>query len=375
MRLRSVCATSLAVIGCSASPGAVVRQDSAGVQIIVNHGADRPLSWRFDTAAVIRGDVASVEMTELTEYTVDADTLGHTYVMDAWFGQRAQMLDTLGRLLRVLTRRGRGPGEVAAGASLSASPDGVVSVLDFGHFGLVRVASDGTVRPPLPLAGYQLFGGGRAVADTVVVHTLASDGSSAEWLQYRTATSRGIVVVHTPERLGPLSFCGSPTEGLTPMLSPELRWTSRGSQIAVAHTGDYRVDLFRGSDRLQSIRRSGQVERGTAEAVRRFFPDGKLIGSKYCTVSPSELASKRGVAVTIQPVRRLSIDLDGNTWVERNTFPDQVGRTDVFDSTGAYLGTVSGLGAPLGFPSRRHLVVASSDSTVEPRLYILRRIR
>jgi hypothetical protein len=109
--------------------------------------------------------------------------------------------------------------------------------------------------------------------------------------------------------------------------------------------------------------------------VRRFFPEGKVIGSRDCIVAPAELARKRGVAPVVQPIRRLAIDLDGRIWAERNTFPDEPTRTDVFDRNGRYEGTLSGFGAPLGFPSRSLTLFALPDSMSNlPRLGIYRRV-
>jgi hypothetical protein len=108
--------------------------------------------------------------------------------------------------------------------------------------------------------------------------------------------------------------------------------------------------------------------------VQRFFPEGKIIGSRECVVSAAELVAKRGVASNVQPIRRLAIDLEGNIWAERNTFPDEAPRTDIFDKSGRYLGTLAGYGAPLGFPSRDLLVFALPDSdSDEPKLGIFRR--
>ena len=89
---------------------------------------------------------------------------------------------------------------------------------------------------------------------------------------------------------------------------------------------------------------------------------------------PEELVRKRGVAKTVQPIRRLSVDYQGMIWAERNTYPDEESRADLFDSTGKYLGTLNGFAAPLGFPARALFVFALADSvSTEPRLAIYRR--
>jgi hypothetical protein len=376
--LRHYIAALLVLTACRAGPPAqqTISRDSAGINLVENRGADRDVHWTLEPVATISGGTGSnVELSQLTEYTVDTDTLGHIYVNDSWYGQRVQLLDTAGHFLRALTRKGAGPGEVGEGVSISVSGDGVLAVTDFTKTGIVRVQSDGTVLPVLLLTGYDLFGGARVSADTVVVHTLDSHSKGGvEQLQYRTDHDTATLAVHTPQRLGWLPFCKDGMEGLTPMLAPDLRWTARGSEVLVHHSGDYRIDEFHGSHFARTIRRDVAGVPGDVVSVRRFFPEGKIIGSRECVVSAAELVAKRGVASTIQPIRRLAIDLEGRIWAERNTFPDETPRTDVFDKSGRYLGTLAGYGAPLGFPSRDLLVFALPDSTSDtPRLGIFRR--
>lgn len=356
--------------------GAVTLVDSANVTIVQNRGSERSLGWTFDeVASVESGDESGVDLSSLTEYTVDADTMGHIYVIDSWFGHRVQVLDTNGRLLRVLTRKGEGPGELGEGVSISASPEGVLAVTDFTKNGIVRVRFDGTVLPLLRLAGYDLFGGARVSADTIVLHTLdLRERNGGEAIRYRTDHDTVTLALHIPPRLGWLPFCNDGMEGLTPMLTPDLRWTARGGRVIVHHTAEYRIDDFQAGRLVRSIRRDVQGRPGNVESVHRFYPEGRVVGSRSCTVTASELVAKRGVAPTVQPIRRLSIDLDGRIWAEHNAFPDEIPRTDLFDSLGRYLGTLRGFGAPLAFPSRDLLVFASTDSTSDqPRLLVLRR--
>lgn len=355
------------------SPKTIFR-DSANVAIVDNRGDDVPLRWAFDRIATVGGASSAVAMNQLTEYTVDADTLGHVFVLDAWYGHRVQLIDTAGNLVRVLTRQGGGPGEVGNATSISASSDGTLAIMDFSKTGLVRVRWDGAVLPILRLTGYELFGGARATGDTVVLHTIDTRTTATpEQIRYRTATDTATLATLSTDRLGWIPFCRAGMEGLTPMLAPELRWTARGSHVELSRSAEYRIEGFQAGRLARIVRRTVPAVAGTVEAVQRFFPDGKVIGSRDCIVSAAELAAKRGVASTLQPVRRLAIDLEGRIWAERNTFPDETPRTDVFDESGRYLGTVAGLGAPLGFPSRDLIVFGLPDSTTNaPRLAIVR---
>lgn len=351
--------------------------DSAGVSIVQNTGADVPLGWQLEPVATIGGGGSGIELSQLTEYTVDADSLGHIFVIDSWFGQRVQLIDTSGTLLKVLTRKGAGPGEIGQGVSISVSGDGSLAVMDFTKMAIVRLSADGAVLPLLSLTGYDLFGGGRVAGDTVIFHTMdPSTQAYSEQIRYRTSADTATLATHMPKRLGYIPFCRDGLEGLTPMLTPELRWTARGSRTLLSKSADYRIDVFQTSLLAQSIRRDVPRTLGNAEAVERFFPDGKVIGSRDCVVPPAELFRKRGVAPVLQPIRRLALDWEGRVWVERNTFPDETSRVDVFDRAGHYSGTLTGFGAPLGFPSHDLLLFALADSTSnEPRLAIYRRVK
>jgi hypothetical protein len=332
------------------------------------------LDWRLEAVATIGGAGSSVELSQLTEYTVDADSLGHIFVLDSWFGQRVQLVDTAGRLVRVLTRVGAGPGEIGEAVSVSVSGDGTLAVMDNYKMGMVRLRWDGTVLPLFSLTGYSLFGAGRATGDTAVFHTLdTSTKAYAEQIRYLGAGDTATLAVHTPQRLGYIPFCRDGMEGLTPILAPEMRWTARGSRALVSHTAEYAIEDFQAGRLVRSVRREVPRVAGTVAAVARFFPDGKIIGSRDCIVSPAELAQKRGVSPVVQPIRRLALDWDGRIWAERNTFPDEPPRVDIFNEMGHYAGTLAGFGAPLGFPARGLLLFALPDSTSdEPKLAIYR---
>ncbi len=364
------------VAGCrTGGPPRVTVRDSAGVAIVDNRGGDLALPWILDSVATIGGAGSPIEMNQLTELTVDADTLGHIFVLDSWFGHKVQLVDTTGTLVRTLTRKGGGPGEIGNATSISASGDGTVSIMDFSRSGLVRIRWDGTVLPILRLNGYSLFGGARATGDTVVFHTI-DDGAKAtpEQIRYRTSTDTSTLASVANERLGWLPFCKAGMEGLTRMLAPDLRYTARGGHALVSRSAEYRLEEFEAGHLVRLVRREVPLVAGTVAAVERFFPDGKIVSSPDCTVQAGELVAKRGVAPVVQPVRRLAIDPNGGIWAERNTFPDEASKTDVFDRTGQYIGTLTGLGAPLGFPSRDLLVFGLPDSTSnEPRLRLYRR--
>jgi hypothetical protein len=73
-------------------------------------------------------------------------------------------------------------------------------------------------------------------------------------------------------------------------------------------------------------------------------------------------------------IRRLSLDPEGRLWVERYTFADEPSRVDIFDPAGRYLGTLTGKGAPLGFPDSDVVIFAEENEVTGIRQVVAYRI-
>jgi hypothetical protein len=52
--------------------------------------------------------------------------------------------------------------------------------------------------------------------------------------------------------------------------------------------------------------------------------------------------AQQGYAATIPAIKKISMAADGTLWVERYTVKGETLLRDIFDPTGAYLGTLSG---------------------------------
>lgn len=74
----------IAACGCrSSDPDGVERTDSAGVEVVLSTGADRPLPWRLERSWTI-GEIGDerLALSELAPHHVAAGPSGRVYVLD-----------------------------------------------------------------------------------------------------------------------------------------------------------------------------------------------------------------------------------------------------------------------------------------------------
>jgi hypothetical protein len=139
---------------------------------------------------------------------------------------------------------------------------------------------------------------------------------------------------------------------LPPMFSPRLSWRARGDRVALTRQSEYRVDLFERGRLATSVRRSIEPEPTTPEAADRMYPDGWSVTFQdggRCTIEGAEVAAKAGMAEFLPAVTEVGFGPDETLWARRHGFPGEPEVTDVFDAQGAYLGTLTGRGIPLGW--------------------------
>ncbi len=356
-------ALGLAACGGPSSDYDVRTADSAGVTIVTSPGTDR--LYPFTTTLQRRlglDDDGVAALTRADRRFTGVDREQRIYILNAPLN-RVEVYDTAGQRLALMGGEGGGPGEFGYPAGLQVSPDGQVSVVDYGKGALVRFDPD---RRPIAELPYQQFGfpysGIQVQGDTVYLDTNRPRENSAVWALRRFSPRDSVTIAELVlPSSGELDFGCVRLRWQAPVLSPLLVWSARDSTLAVAAEAGYRVDL-RVNDRLvKSIRRSVTPVPGGAVAVRRQYPEGLRIGfgrgrADGCLISVEDLIEKQGAAPFVPEVQGLALAPDGTLWVQRYTFPDEPERVDVFDPSGAYRGTITGHGVPAGFlPGNRVL--------------------
>lgn len=302
------------------------------------------------------------------------DGSGRLHVLDQQAGH-VVVVDTLGRLLEVVGRRGQGPGEFRMPHEMMVFPDGTLGVVDFGR-GLVLLDPDGTDRGSLRLsdAGYNqrrmVTADGELVSwDTVEGALLAARGGPRRVIRGHPEVADSWRVVHEapmPALAGPDGRVGGDlwSGGLPGLVEyvPELHVAALpDGRLAVADTTTYRVVLLDRDgvetgrivrdhpprrvtnalreEALASI--LGALDEATAGASMR-LDDGRTVPAQGYA---REIQRQRARAMRFGPevplIQALAADGDGRLWVLRETADGQARALDLFEGDGRFLGTAT----------------------------------
>jgi hypothetical protein len=371
--------SSLTAAACGAPERErVERADSAGVQIVLNHAPDRELDWKFSERFHLGGaDEGPEAFYEVGPWLVSVDGQGRIFALDP-SNFRVVVFDSSGRHLRTVGRKGGGPGELERPAMLSVAPDGTAAVVDWGKGALVRFAPDGT-----PLADARFsevglpIGFAAQTADTVWFRVRRyGKGSLTEELVRFTGGDAQTVFELTLEVGPPIRFsCGIGLSASERIFSRGLVWHVSATRLAVSRRPGYAVDIFQGGTLAASVRRAGEPRRATREMALREVGEGMTIrveGAGNCVVPPEEVIEKRGYADVVPAIRGIALAPDGWLWVQRYTLPGEPRKIDVFDETGAYVGTLTGRALPIAFLPNGDILERVADELGIQRLVVYR---
>ena len=355
------------LVACHSPRGrdAVVRTDSAGIEIVASLGPDRALAGTVLPSDTLVDPVRdSALQGEARGVSVAADSLGRLVFADGPFNDRRVLRRALDGSIHQVGRRGGGPGEYQIPGPIGVAPSGEILVVDYGRQAYVRFDADDR---PLPSIPWSLFGPGfsRGVgryAGGLLMHRNdpgggrrsaesgggpASDGPPPEQVLH-FATGRDTVVVgrlvEPPMQMMMFESC-QVGFAQPPLFSPNLLWTGNADWLAVVADGSYRIDLWREGRLVRSIRRSLPPRTGTRELALQELGEGQriIVGNRPpCLIPAADILEKQGFAPTLPAIRRISMAADGTLWVERYTVKGEPPLRDLFDPTGAYLGTLTG---------------------------------
>ncbi|HSR41934.1 MAG TPA: hypothetical protein VLL48_07175, partial [Longimicrobiales bacterium] len=213
----------LVLAACGGEGPGVVRQDSAGVEIVRSPGADRPLAWTFERTAVLGGEPEGPEsFTSVSPAAVDVDASGRLYVLDS-DAFRVVVYDSALSVLRTTGGQGEGPGELAGPLGIDVGPDGEVAVFDYRKGGLVRWDPEGEpvamARPDLPFVTSTFERTDRGLLTTITERSAESSVRRLAFLGEGDATTVASRSVEGPGRIH-LESCGIGFQGIGRVLEP-----------------------------------------------------------------------------------------------------------------------------------------------------------
>ncbi|MBW3551931.1 MAG: hypothetical protein KY466_00400 [Gemmatimonadetes bacterium] len=355
------------------------RRDSAGGVIVENRGSDRPLAWHFEPVLRLGGASEGPESFYRVGPGVAAvDGGGRIHVLDEE-SHRVVVFDSSGDHLRTLGRKGGGPGELEFPSSLAVTPEGVVGVFDHSRRGIVRWDGSGDQLPMQAMPGFYM-GPAFAFTPRGTVLLVVDTAGPEHPVLLRVGEDTIRIVVHDQPSMTLHRYESCPIAmNLPPLFHPELSWAAMPDGSVVVHRGAaYRLDLYQGDVLVESWRRDVAPVPTTAVLARRELGDGMTItwSSGKCTIDPEEMIAARGVAPTVPAVRGLAVAPDGTVWAHRGGPEEEPRATDVFDSTGLYVGTLPPeTPFPLAFTPWGDVVAAERDELDVERLVVYRVVR
>jgi hypothetical protein len=288
--LAAVAVTSW-LTGCAsgAPDAAVVRTDSAGVDIVLSRGADRALDWQLEEVLRIGGrDEGPQAFFRVRAGGVATDAAGNIYVLDVG-DTELRVFGADGTYLRSHGQKGSGPGELRDAASLLVTPDGEAWVWDAGKQAFVRFEAGGAVLDevrlppairPEPGASSLTPGGGLitqaddcgrscvlAVGDPIRTSLLHLP-AGVTW-QEATAAELGVIAWEQPDfRPVGAARCGFKLK-TPPIFSRTPVWHAAADGVVYNGTEAYAVTLAMLDGRRTSIRRDLPPVRATRELAEQ----------------------------------------------------------------------------------------------------------
>lgn len=343
----------LAACGKGSGAPSATRTDSAGVEIVMNPGTDHLLD-RPVTALDTIYDPASDTLlqSEARMLGLAVDRQGRLVLADGGFSDRRILRQGSDGAFHQVGRRGGGPGEYQMFSGVTVSPDGEILISDFGKRGFVRFGPDDAPLPVIPWAtlDHGLPRGfpqdDRFVAGGIVVtYSEMSESTSVKRVRLATPTDSLLLAeMHEPApKTLFFKSCGVSFMGAA-LYYPSPRWTGNAQMVALTTGDGYEISIWSGGKRIRVIRRAVPPRPATKELAMQDLGEGQrmFIGARPCVLPAAEIVEQQGIAPTIPVIKRLSMATDGTLWVERYTVKGETPLHDIFDPTGAYLGTLKG---------------------------------
>lgn len=355
---------ALALAGCTAAGrdgDDITRADSAGVEIVSSAGADTPLPWTFTEVDLLRDSVGEPYLfTNINSHGVLVDSAGRTVLLS---GRSLVRFDADGAYEMTVGRKGGGPGEMELPSYLVMHADTFL-VHDLMKQAFVRwdasLGAIGDRRLDGALQGVEhveFYDGGMWIEKDV-----RDDSLTYTVLLADTLGSAALHRVSVPNN-GAADFGCIRFSGMPPLFSPDLVWSSRGPRVAVSTGPAFEIWIRDGSRPVMSIRRGVPTRAPTVADAELLHPGGMkvLFPTGECLVPVDDIVEKLKMAETFPAIHDMRLLADGSLWVQRTIRRAANPVLDIFDPTGAYVGTVHDRQLPVGMLPNGDLLIPRED--------------
>ena len=237
---------------------------------------------------------------------------------------RIVILDTVGKVVATMGRRGGGPGEIQNPRFLVRTRDGL-GVYDDIKFALVTFDLHG--RPLAELPQSTVIGIPRWIVTGI---TPMDDGSwvfstrekvgatyrEALYLHAGDSTRELVATIPAPTR--PIRLpCGIEMSGEAPVFTPTLRWSARGMRVAYVAGAEDLVEIRDlASGHTLALGTGSPGPRATETAALEAAIGLRVArGDARCELTRAEALRQRGMAERIPAIERIALAPDGTLWV------------------------------------------------------------
>ena len=380
VQVLTILAVLSACTGGESSQTQVTRTDSAGLEIVESSGEDLLLDWTFEPVLTLGGaDSGPESFYRLREETLALGNTGQIFVLDPG-NLRIHVFDPEGTHLTTFGGEGQGPGEFQYPGSLVLSETGDLVVFDVRRRSILSFnehgAFSGEVQGPRSFLG----GTARVFGDSLLFwRRTRNRETQAREFHLTVATPRDtsdLVSAPLPSATSLLyEECGISIT-LPPLFANPPKWDSSNRITVLSEPPDYSIRVFLGGQETMRIRRTLDPEEATVDRAVEYLGEGEkwtIGGTEECTVPPSTVIEKRGVATHIPLIDDVAVSPDGWIWVRRVVVGDDGGPIDLFDPTGAYQGTLPGATPwPASFGDEHTLLSLEEDDLDVQRIVLYR---
>ena len=388
-------------------------------QIVQLGDRDVPLEGRLQDVFRV-GENEAKEEEQFARISATAfDDADNLYVLDSQ-NNRVTVFDANGRFVRIIGRKGEGPGELGFPLGLAVTADRHVVVMDFGNRAFVIYGPDGKHVRNVPIDREMGIGGRFMMAhpNGGVVFALNpglsvrngtpemdTTGIKVFWLQSLAEGATPTLITRVPEPKVETKVEGTPASGRVmvmrqapPAFTPQLNLalTADGS-LVVSNTDQYSLDVLGANGQVARRLRRPLAPRKVTEADKDAERNRRaeqlangggsrvMIGGGGGGVRTEQLGqealrrAQEGLrnlqfAETVPVVLSLYSDPLGRIWVQRSgAAPGKPSVIDIIGASGQYVGTVQGEGLPSSV-SRSGLAAYIGTSELDVPIVTVRRL-
>ncbi len=310
------------------------------------------------------------------------DSRDNLYVLDRG-NSRVVAFDSTGRFLRIIGKRGNGPGELAMPQRMTVAGDEVV-VSDLARRSFSVFGVDGSFLRSIPFAH-----GSMMVGERLAVHPRG--GVVSLFSRAPGLNSPRAQVVWQPLGGAPAAplFTAPPSRSAL-VFAPSTRYALMpGGALAVASTEAYSVRILapngastRVLERAVAPRRVTARDREQERKRREGFgrPGALTIVGPGANALPASVHAQVArqfqnveFAAVMPVIQALQTDAAGNLWIQR-TGPavGRPGPIDIVTPQGRYVGTLTSVRLPDAFSARGRAAYIDTDDLGVARVVVLR---